>query len=153
MMVWIDSVAWATQMMTCFYMTGVILIIQLIHYPSFVLIDRAKFGSFHLQHTSALGLIAAPAMCGELASAFWIAKGSNWIMILNCAAVLLLWFITFFVSVPAHNRLAAGFDENAWGRLTKTNWLRTGLWVIRSGFLLTLLISDLMVSASKTVAT
>ena len=116
----------------CFYMTGVILVIQFIHYPCFAQIERSKFAQFHNGHSNALGWIAGPAMIVELLSALYIAREASSLAILNLCAVLLLWGITFLVSVPAHNRLARGFEEQAWHRLIGTNWFRTALWGLRS---------------------
>lgn len=113
-------------------MAGVISVIQLIHYPCFVHIDRGQFSGFHLQHSKVLGLIAGPAMCIELLSAVWLARNGSLIFVVNLAAVITLWCLTFFVSVPAHNLLASGFQEKAWQRLVSTNWIRTALWGLRA---------------------
>lgn len=116
----------------CFFMTGVISVIQLIHYPCFAEIEPGKFAQFHARHSRALGWIAGPAMCVELATAIWLVKSGHAGWMLNLAAVAALWLITFGVSVPAHNRLATGFDLSAWQRLCRTNWLRSALWGARS---------------------
>jgi hypothetical protein len=39
--------------------------------------------------------------------------------------------VTFFISVPFHNRLAQGFDYIAIDGLVRTNWLRTLAWTAR----------------------
>lgn len=109
-------------------MAGVISVIQLIHYPSFIMMDRNQFSNFHRLHTKALGMIAGPVMIIELVSAIWLAKNGSLIFLVNLVAVSLLWFFTFFVSVPSHNVLAAGFDQKEWRRLVSTNWFRTLLW-------------------------
>ena len=127
-----DGLAWASQVASCFYMTGVILVVQLIHYPSFSRIDKSHFVEFHNRHTQAMGWVAGPAMCVELVSAIWLACSGNGWCLINLLSVILLWCMTFAVSVPFHNRLANGFDKNSWESLTKTNWWRTGLWAIRS---------------------
>lgn len=131
-----DAMAFPLQIASCFFLTGVISVIQLIHYPSFAQIDRKHFAFFHLKHTRALGIIAGLGMGAELLSAIWILKvGSAWV-VLNLVGVLLLWLITAFISVPLHNRLASGFDEEVFRSLVRTNWFRTSIWLIRSiGFL------------------
>jgi len=128
----LDSTVWAVQIFTCVYMAGVISVIQLIHYPSFVQIDSDRFAEFHRNHSNALGVIAAPAMCAELGSAIWIAKDGGLWPLVNLGAVITLWGITFLVSVPLHNRLAKGFDMATWTRLLRTNWLRTTIWLVRA---------------------
>ncbi len=120
------------HMASCLFMTGVILIIQLIHYPCFAWIDKSKFIEFHAQHTKVLGAIAGPGMLIELISAAWIARLGDYFMILNLFAVLLLWGITFLNVIPIHNQLSLGFEESVWIRLVKMNWFRTALWALRS---------------------
>ena len=115
-------------------MTGVILIIDLIHYPSFAQIDKNHFVQFHARHTSMLGFIAGPAMVLELVSAMWIAKSGDLLGLANAVAVIGLWAITFLISVPAHEKLSKGFEEHAWLRLVATNRWRTLLWLGRSLF-------------------
>lgn len=129
-----DELALPLQIASCFIMTGVILVIQLIHYPGFAQIDKILFTNFHARHSKALGLIAGPMMCAELITALWLARSGAPGFVLNAAAVLILWFLTFFISVPAHNHLAFGFDEKIWRRLLTTNWPRTILWCLRTAF-------------------
>lgn len=127
-----SPIAFIAQFAACFFMTGVILVIQLTHYPSFKQIEKSEFLRFHYRHSAALGLIAAPAMIIELISALWLAYYSNIYLIANAGFVVSLWLITFLVSVPCHNRLSTGFDIDAWQRLVRTNWIRTFIWCARS---------------------
>ncbi len=127
-----DRLAWVLQIFSCFYMTGVILIIQRIHYPSFRMVDRKHFVEFHACHTQALGWVVGPVMCIELVTAFWLARSGNAWLVANLLGTILLWAITFAVSVPYHNRLTNGFDEKSWQGLKNTNWWRTSLWSLRS---------------------
>lgn len=136
-----ESLPLSLQILSCFFMAGVISVIQLIHYPSFALIEKSQFALFHLQHSKALGLIAPPAMCLELFSALWIAVNGNAWLILNAIIVVILWCLTFFVSVPAHAQLAKGFDEHAYRRLVKTNWFRFAFWNLRALIFLVIIIS------------
>lgn len=139
----LDFFAIAAQITSGLFMAGVISVIQLVHYPSFILIERDKFSIFHSHHSKALGFIAGPFMCVELISSIWLAKSGSFLFVINAISVALLWGLTFFVIVPVHNKLSTGFDEKAWKRLLTTNWLRTFLWVGRalmfSGWLVALL--------------
>lgn len=136
MMSQLDLAAWTLQIASCLFMTGVIAVIQLIHYPSFKVIATDQFSDFHQRHTKALGYIAAPGMCIELLTALWLIKNAELLIILNLVAVIVLWLVTFLVSVPAHNQLALRFNDSAWKRLLRTNWIRTALWSLRSGILI-----------------
>jgi hypothetical protein len=53
----------------------------------------------------------------------------------SLALVLLIWAVTFFISVPFHNRLAQGFDYISIDGLVRTNWLRTLAWTARLALL------------------
>lgn len=128
----------------CFYMTGVIWLIQLSHYPSFLDIDPARFLNFHDKHNQAMTLIVGPIMVLELATAGLLVlpmtlEGTqtwgevlNWGLILNLLAVILLWGFTFLVSVPIHAKLGQGYDQVLIQSLVVTNWWRTALWSFRS---------------------
>lgn len=119
--------------MTCFFMTGVIWIIQLIHYPSFAFIEPSAFSNFHKRHTAALGFIAGLTMVAELCTGFLFAINiPSFLTGLNFTLILLIWFCTFFISVPIHNKLASGFNLENIKQLTLTNWYRTALWSLRS---------------------
>lgn len=134
----LDALAWKAQFASCLFMAGVISVIQAIHYPSFMTVERGKFPEFHAAHSRALSIIAAPAMIIELLSAILLARiGSIWV-ILNLCAVVALWALTFFVSVPIHNRLAAQFEKSDCLKLAQTNWPRTILWLFRAAAFVTI---------------
>ncbi|MCO5143884.1 MAG: hypothetical protein M9962_12405 [Oligoflexia bacterium] len=127
-----DQYALVVQILTCFFMTGVISVIQLTHYPSFKQIEKDNFISFHKRHSASLGLIAGPAMIFELISGLWLAMRFGNLFYLNAFAVIVLWVFTFFGSVPAHSKLSHGFNEKAWKQLVCCNWPRTVIWLVRS---------------------
>lgn len=134
-----NSPALILNAMVCIYMTGLIGIIHFVHYPSFPLVDRMRFLDFHTAHSKALSYLAGVPMCVELGSALWLVLShpTHWLIGFNGGAVLLLWAVTFFWSVPAHNQLTTGFQEKAWLSLMRSNRLRTIVWGGRSiGFLI-----------------
>jgi hypothetical protein len=115
------------------YMCGVIWIIQVVHYPGFAKYNPSQFIEAHAKHSSAMGLLVGPVMIIEILAAFWLViKLSNYISIINLVLVLLLWFFTFFASVPLHNRLSTGFDLEVIQKLVLTNWPRTVLWTAKA---------------------
>lgn len=124
-----------TQLILCFYMTGVIWLIQLVHYPSFARINAGEFRAFHSTHTRYLGYLVGPAMVGELISAAVLAAGWRPFWVANFLLVLALWAATFFLSVPLHNVLAEGRDPRVIDRLVRTNWPRTLIWTCRAIFI------------------
>ena len=49
----------------------------------------------------------------------------------GAALVLALWLTTALLSIPAHQRLASGFDSAAHRSLVRANWIRTLAWTAR----------------------
>lgn len=117
-------------------MTGVIWIIQGVHYPAFEYVDRAKFKAFHMFHSNRITWIVAPVMVLELTSAFALCFTRRGWFVWNLASVVAVWCVTFFVSVPLHNQLSAHFEGTFVKKLIGTNWLRTSIWTLRSFFLI-----------------
>lgn len=126
---------WRTQILSCFFLTGLIWVIQWIHYPSFQFISHDRFEEFHHFHTARITWIVAPMMSIELLSAIGLFWEGAALSGANLVSVILLWLITATISVPCHNRLEKGFDERWWKLLVWTNWSRTLLWSLRLAFL------------------
>lgn len=113
-------------------MTGVIWVIQILHYPAFADIKDERFQIFHHQHSQRITWIVAPVMTLELISAIalvWITPNGFWVA--NLAGVLAIWASTAFLSVPLHNKLSAGKNLLLIEKLVRTNWPRTLLWTVR----------------------
>lgn len=113
-------------------MTGLIWLVQLVHYPSFAWIDRQKFTVFHHFHSSRVTWIVGPVMGAELITAgLWFFEKSGPLTAVNLVSVLALWILTGAWAVPLHNRLAQGFEPLTHRRLLRANAWRTGLWSAR----------------------
>ena len=122
------------------YLTGLIWTVQLVHYPSFGLVPKAAWAAFHAAHTRRMSYVVLAPMVLELGLAIGLAWAGR--RLLPGAAgwwslglVGLAWAVTFFISVPFHNRLAQGFDYITIDGLTRTNWLRTLAWTARAALL------------------
>jgi hypothetical protein len=132
------------QAAATWFMTGVIWIIQIVHYPLFAGVGPDRYAAYQHRHMRRITAIVAPAMFVEaataLAAALWPPPGvpalATWAGLL---LVVLLWLSTALLQVPAHRRLTQGFDPAAHRRLVATNWLRTTLWTTRALLLLSLL--------------
>jgi len=122
------------------FLTGLIWTVQIVHYPSFGQVPRAAWAAFHAAHTRRMSYVVLAPMVAELGLAGWLAwagraalpGGSGW---WSLALVGLVWAVTFFISVPFHDRLALGYDYIAIDGLIRTNWLRTLAWTARAGLL------------------
>ena len=126
------------------FMTGVIWIVQSVHYPLFALVGREGFTEYAREHqrriTVVVGIVmpveAVTAVLLLLATPAGVQKG---LLVLGATLLLPIWLSTALLQVPAHRRLSAGFDDRAVSRLVKTNWLRTALWSARSALILVVL--------------
>jgi hypothetical protein len=128
---------------TCFFLTGLIWTIQLVHYPSFAFVDPKLFSEFSSFHGFRISLIVVPLMVIELITAGMLLGlhegGGKNLFTLNLIMVGLIWASTFFLSVPLHTKLSQGYDKSSIELLVLTNWPRTIIWSLRSASLMWLL--------------
>ncbi len=121
------------QIFSTLALAGVIWVIQLVQYPFFSYVERENFKSYHAAYTFWITPIVAPLMIVELLASVLLLIfppeiASYKLLFFNFILTALVWLSTFFIQVPLHNKLSAGFDENAHLRLVKTNWIRTFIW-------------------------
>jgi len=122
---------------SAFFATGLIWTIQLVHYPSMRFVSRDKFELFHSFHQLRISIIAMPLMAIELITTIIlfmqnIDNESSLIFKINLIIVTLIWFSTFFIQVPLHQKLSKGKKTSLIDKLVLTNWFRTVLWTLRS---------------------
>ena len=131
-----DVVIWIHLAATLF-LTGLIWVIQVVHYP---LLDRGGgdgFVELHRRHSRRISLVVIPPMLVELATASWLVARPPtgtpaelpWIGLVLLGVV---WLSTFALQVPEHSRLSGGFDRAAHRRLVRGNWIRTIAWSLRA---------------------
>ncbi len=115
------------------FMTGVVWIIQMLHYPLFNMVGRENFAAYEAAHTNLITVVVMPAMLLELifTAIIFFAPPSNipsslsW---LNAVLLAVIWFSTAFLQVPQHRVLSGGFNETAYRMLVNSNWIRTVAW-------------------------
>jgi hypothetical protein len=130
------SIIVATQLVSTLAMFGVILFVQIVHYPLMATVGEEGFPEYARSHADRTGLVVGPLMLAEMVSSIWLAvqppspemQGAAW---LGLGLLIAIWGITGLVSVPCHTRLGAGFDSRTHRRLVRTNWGRTVLWGAR----------------------
>lgn len=140
-------------------MTGVIWVIQLVHYPIFDSVDRGdgdvawvRFGE---RHRRAISIVVGPFMAAEGATGLLLvarppAGVDRWLTLVALALMAVAYGTTALVSVPLHERLTKRFDADAHRRLVATNWIRTAAWTLRG--VTVAVIAMLAVTASTTTA-
>jgi hypothetical protein len=119
------------------YMTGVIWLIQLVGYPAFSLVGRHVFPQYHASHTFWITPVVAPAMIAELATSilllYFVPEGApKSLLWIGFGLTLTVWASTVFFQIPAHDRLARGFDPETHSFLVNSNWIRTIAWSLHT---------------------
>ena len=115
-------------------MIGVSLITHFVTYPSFKLIKSSLFSEFHKSYTNKMLFIVAPVMILELISSLFLVifdVSDNNTEIGLLISLLLIWFLTFFIIVPIHNKLTVNYNKDLNQKLIKFNGLRTIFWIIK----------------------
>lgn len=134
------------QVFSCWFMTGVIWLVQVLIYPNYKFVGQKEFENFHEFHMNRITWIVAPMMGIELFSAIWLLwNHPDSIYWINSISIALIWCLTAFVNVPTHRVLT--FEIKKTKRLVAGNWPRTILWTIRSSFWLFMLNSMMKLGA------
>ena len=126
------------------FMTGVIWIVQTVHYPLFALVGRDGFREYAREHQRRITPVVGVAMPVEAVTAVLLLLVTpvgveRGLLVLGVILLLPIWLSTALVQVPAHRRLSAEFEDRVASRLVVTNWLRTALWSARSALILVVL--------------
>jgi hypothetical protein len=114
-------------------MTGVLWIIQLLHYPMFLGLQLEQFLQWHQFHTRRITPLVAPLMIFE----FVVGGYLCWLNINNLffyifSLTVLVWLSTFLLSVPLHQRLEKNnFNKRTVDLLVLTNWPRTLFYSVK----------------------
>lgn len=122
-------------------MTGLIWLIQVVHYPLFAEVGANQFARYEMLHGKRITVVVLPLMMAELLTGVVLLlhpvacypKAWSWT---GAGLIVLIWLSTAFLQVPQHTVLRSGFDEQAYRRLVRTNWIRTLAWSARSILLL-----------------
>ena len=122
-------------------MTGIIWVIQVVHYPIFDAIERGiddeawrRFGD---RHRRSISFVVGPFMLAEGVTGLWLAVDppgdiGRTLPLIALALMAVAYGTTALLSVPLHERLTDQFDPQAHGRLVATNWIRTAAWTTRA---------------------
>lgn len=122
-------------------MTGVIWVVQVVHYPLFVRVGVALFPLYIEEHNVFITYVVLPPMVIEAITAVLLLflcppSVPAWLVWVGLFLVGLIWLSTFFVQVPQHTILLRAFDQHGHQLLVRTNWIRTLSWTARSFLLL-----------------
>lgn len=96
------------------FMTGLIWLVQVGHYPLLARVGAAGYRDYHLARQSLITLIAGPAMLVELAAAVLLLfhRRDPWTLA-GVALLAVIWSSTALLQTPLHNALSTGFDPES----------------------------------------
>jgi hypothetical protein len=117
-------------------LTGLIWMVQIVHYPLFAHVGEGAFCAYGRQHARRITWLVGPLMALEAVAALALpflldTAVARTLTGVGVLLLLVVWGSTAFLQVPCHARLSRGFDGLAWRRLVGTNWIRTGAWSLR----------------------
>ena len=109
-----------------------ILIVQIIIYPSFNYYERENLLKWHKIYTRKIALVVLPLMLGQLSiSLIQVYLVVNITSITYVLLVLFLWIVTLLKFAPMHTQISKGNYTNALlNKLIYLNWMRTIAWFI-----------------------
>ena len=130
------------------FMTGLIWLIQLVHYPLFVQVGAHEFQAYHHRHSTRITPLVGPAMLIELLTALWLALSPaedsfKTTYVIGAILLGLIWASTACIQVPLHHRLSQKRNARQLELLVDLNWIRTLLWSLRSTLLLWVVFSQM----------
>jgi uncharacterized membrane protein len=115
-------------------MTGVIWVIQIVHYPSFHFIEKELYTAFQKFHMNKISIIVIPIMLAELITGIMLfldKSSKSPFLIISIIILVLIWLITGVFFTKAHNELITGYQELVVNQLVVMNWIRTLLWTLK----------------------
>jgi hypothetical protein len=117
-------------------MVGVILFVQVVHYPMFARYPKETFAEVAREHQSRTFWVVMPPMILELLSSLallvWRPPSIPvWDVWLGVMCVGIWGFSTVLLQIPCHVRLERdGFSDTVHRRLVQTNVIRTVAWLV-----------------------
>jgi hypothetical protein len=119
------------------FMTGLIWFVQIVHYPLFAAVGNEGFPAYSRSHQALTTFVVGPPMLIEAVSALLLvavrpAGVAPWMCWAGVGLVAAIWLSTASLQIPAHARLAGGFDPAVADALVSSNWIRTAAWTLRA---------------------
>ena len=127
------------HLITTSMMVAIIWMVQILHYPSFLFVDKQQYTEFQQFHMKKISYIIVPIMLLELFSGFGILfyiEKAQLSLYASLTLLVLIWVITGLFFTKYHTELSKKYNRNTILQLIRFNWIRTVLWTIRLAFLL-----------------
>lgn len=128
---WLAGLAWTLIPAVDLSLAVLILLVQLIIYPSFAHCDRQQFSAWHQRYTGLISWVVIPLMFGQVGLYGWRASQMlDWLTWWSAACIAVAWCSTFAWSVPVHQSLRqGGYDHTTIKALVRSNWPRCIAWL------------------------
>jgi hypothetical protein len=137
---------WAIHLAATWFMTGLIWLIQQVHYPLMHDVGPDDFVAYSKKHQNRISPIVGTAMFLEVTSALALlslepATRTSVRFQFSLALLAMIWLSTAWIQVPLHRRLLHGRDPAAIAALVRSNWIRTIAWSVRAMILSVLVVT------------
>ena len=120
------------QIITNSILIGILIITQIISYPSLSSIDNSYFEKYHKNYVNKISYVVIPFMLIELFSLLFLTYHiSDLFMIKSLLILMTIWLFTFICIIPLHNSLSNKRSVDIINSLINYNWFRTILWTIK----------------------
>lgn len=109
-----------------------ILMVQVIVYPSFTYYSKIDLVQWHQTYTPRITAIVAPLMMTQVAMhAYTLLFDFSYFEIVQTVLIVAVWLITFIYFVPLHQKIEARQNNTTdLKNLISYNWLRTIIWFL-----------------------
>lgn len=117
------------------FLLGLSCFVLWVHYPGYLLISAHDFPAYEARHTRATVALTLPTMLLEIGLALWgfFSLSIDWLyQAIAFLPLLGVWYTTFALAIPCHNRLIQeGKQENVIRKLITVHAWRTACWALR----------------------
>lgn len=119
------------------FLTGLIWVIQLVHYPLFLKVGKSQFREYEKSHRKRISVLAMPAMVVDMALSGLLIFTTYYdiyreYILLAFVLNLLAFLSTILFFSRLHSHLAKGYNANLISKLVSINMIRTLIWTART---------------------
>lgn len=109
--------------------------VQLVHYPAFLYVERAKWEEFHRMHVNRTGFVVGLPLGLQFVGTVgvWIVEMSRFASIIHTILFALSFGWTMVISGPLHSKIGDQ-DHTVIQRLIRSNWVRSIAWTCQAVF-------------------
>lgn len=116
------------------YMTGVIWVVQVVHYPLFAAVGAAQWPTYEAAHRRRITVVVGPPMLAQpIVAVALLADRPGALAAANLGLTAGLLLATAAVFGPLHVRLESSWSPAAHRRLVRLNAVRTAAWTVQAG--------------------